>query len=53
MLVTGVYGAGKSTVVADIGGMLEDRGERYGLTSTGWVGSTRVATRQRTGEWCC
>jgi ABC-type hemin transport system ATPase subunit len=38
VLVTGVYGAGKSTVVADIGGMLEDRGERYGLLDIDWLG---------------
>ena len=31
VLVTGVYGAGKSTVVADIGKLLTDRGERYGF----------------------
>jgi hypothetical protein len=38
VLVTGVYGAGKSTVVADIGGMLEDRGECYGLLDIDWLG---------------
>jgi hypothetical protein len=38
VLVTGVYGAGKSTVVADIGALLEGRGERYGLLDVDWLG---------------
>jgi hypothetical protein len=38
VLVTGVYGAGKSTVVADIGGMLERRGEYYGVLDVDWLG---------------
>ena len=38
VLVTGVYGAGKSTVVADIGALLGDRGERYGLLDVDWLG---------------
>ena len=38
MLVTGVYGAGKSTVVADIGALLESRGERYGVLDVDWLG---------------
>jgi hypothetical protein len=38
VLVTGVYGAGKSTVVADIGGMLERRGEHYGVLDVDWLG---------------
>lgn len=38
VLVIGVYGAGKSTVVADIGGMLESRGERYGVLDVDWLG---------------
>ena len=38
VLVTGVYGAGKSTVVADIGKLLTDRGERYGLLDVDWLG---------------
>ncbi len=38
VLITGVYGAGKSTVVADIGGMLERRGERYGVLDVDWLG---------------
>jgi hypothetical protein len=37
-LVTGVYGAGKSTVVADIGALLESRGERYGVLDVDWLG---------------
>ena len=38
VLVTGVYGAGKSTVVADIGKLLTDRGDRYGLLDVDWLG---------------
>jgi Methylmalonyl Co-A mutase-associated GTPase MeaB len=38
VLVTGVYGAGKSTVVADIGKLLTDHGERYGLLDVDWLG---------------
>jgi hypothetical protein len=38
VLVTGVYGAGKSTVVADIGALLGERGERYGLLDVDWLG---------------
>ena len=38
VLITGVYGAGKSTVVADIGGMLERRGEYYGVLDVDWLG---------------
>jgi hypothetical protein len=38
VLVTGVYGAGKSTVVADIGSLLESRGERYGVLDVDWLG---------------
>ncbi len=37
-MITGVYGAGKSTVVADIGGMLERRGERFGVLDVDWLG---------------
>jgi len=38
VLVTGVYGAGKSTVVADIGALLGERGEHYGLLDVDWLG---------------
>lgn len=38
VLVTGVYGAGKSSVVADIGAVLQDRGERFGLLDVDWLG---------------
>jgi hypothetical protein len=37
-LVTGVYGAGKSTVVADIGDLLEKRGIAYGVLDVDWLG---------------
>lgn len=53
MLVTGVYGAGKSTVVADIGALLEGRGERYAVLDVDWLGwfdagSGREVNRQVT-----
>lgn len=38
VLVAGVYGAGKSTVVADIGALLEGRDERYGVIDVDWLG---------------
>ena len=37
VLVTGVYGSGKSTVVADIGALLESEGEPYGLVDVDWL----------------
>jgi hypothetical protein len=37
-LVTGVYGAGKSTVVEDIGNLLEKRGVTFGLLDVDWLG---------------
>ncbi len=54
VLVTGVYGAGKSTVVADIGKVLEDHGAPYGLLDVDWLGWFNAAkTGRRTGGWCC
>jgi hypothetical protein len=38
VLVTGVYGSGKSTVVADIGALLQSRGEAFGLLDVDWLG---------------
>jgi len=38
VLVTGVFGAGKSTVVADVGAVLGGHGERYGLLDVDWLG---------------
>ena len=38
VLVTGVYGAGKSTVVEDIGNLLEKRGVAYGVLDVDWLG---------------
>lgn len=37
VLVIGVYGAGKSTVVADIGDLLEKRGVPYGVLDVDWL----------------
>jgi hypothetical protein len=38
VLVTGVYGAGKSTVVEDIADLLEKRGVPYGALDVDWLG---------------
>lgn len=38
VLVIGVYGAGKSSVIADIGAVLEQRRQRYGLLDVDWLG---------------
>ena len=38
MLLTGVFGAGKSTVAAEIAGMLEERGLPYGALDLDWLG---------------
>lgn len=38
VLVTGVYGSGKSTVVADIGKVLGDHGVSFGLLDVDWLG---------------
>jgi len=37
-MVTGVYGSGKSTVVADMGALLQSRGEAFGLLDVDWLG---------------
>lgn len=38
VVVTGVYGAGKSTVVADLATALETRGIHYGALDVDWLG---------------
>jgi hypothetical protein len=38
VLVTGVYGAGKSTVVADMAALLDSYGARYGALDVDWLG---------------
>jgi hypothetical protein len=38
VLVTGVYGSGKSTVVADMGALLQSRCEAFGLLDVDWLG---------------
>jgi hypothetical protein len=50
VLVTGVYGAGKSTVVADIGALLESRGERYGVLDVDWLGWFDAGTGPQLNE---
>jgi hypothetical protein len=51
VLITGVYGAGKSTVVADIGAVLASHGQFYGLLDVDWLGwfnaGGDVASHQR------
>jgi adenylylsulfate kinase-like enzyme len=38
VLLTGVYGTGKSTVAAEIAGILEERGLPYGALDLDWLG---------------
>ena len=38
VLLTGVYGAGKTTVAAEIAGMLEELGLPYGALDLDWLG---------------
>jgi hypothetical protein len=38
VLVTGVYGAGKSTAVAEVGAVLAGHGQHYGLLDVDWLG---------------
>jgi energy-coupling factor transporter ATP-binding protein EcfA2 len=37
MLITGIYGVGKSTLVEAIAGQLEERGTRYGALDIDWL----------------
>jgi adenylate kinase len=50
VLVTGVYGAGKSTLVADLGALLGEHGVTYGLLDVdflGWFDVGQDAAEQR------
>lgn len=38
VLLTGIYGSGKSTVVADMGALLQRRGRSFGLLDVDWLG---------------
>ncbi len=38
VLVTGVYGAGKGSLVADVGTLLEERAVPYGVLDVDWLG---------------
>ena len=38
ILITGIYGVGKSTLVEAIAGELEERGTRYGALDLDWLG---------------
>ena len=52
VLVTGVYGAGKSTVVEDIADLLEKRGVPYGVLDVDWLGWFDAGgDEERTGGW--
>ena len=42
LLITGVYGAGKSTVAAEIADILEARGERYAAIDLDWLAWANV-----------
>jgi hypothetical protein len=38
VLVTGVYGAGKSSLVAEVGTLLEEQAVPYGVLDVDWLG---------------
>jgi putative protein kinase ArgK-like GTPase of G3E family len=49
VLITGVYGAGKSSVAEEMADALEARGARFGvMTSTGSCGSASPVRRPKT-----
>lgn len=50
VLLTGVYGSGKSTVVADMGALLQSRGESFGLVDVDWLGWFDVPGEPRADE---
>jgi acyl-CoA thioester hydrolase len=50
VLVTGVYGAGKSSVAAEVAGLLEERGERYALLDLDYLSWASPSDGSRSGE---
>ena len=51
VLVTGVYGSGKSSVAAEIAYLLEQRGEPYALLDLDFLGWAGDATSDRASEF--
>jgi adenylylsulfate kinase-like enzyme len=50
VLVTGVYGAGKSSVAAEVATLLEARGVRYALLDLDYLGWASPRDRSRSAE---
>lgn len=50
VLVTGVYGAGKSSVAAEVASLLEARGDRYALLDLDYLSWASPGDRSRSGE---
>ena len=48
-LLTGVYGAGKTTLIAEIATTLEERGEPFGAIDLDWLGWFDVGWDDREG----
>ena len=51
VLVTGVYGSGKSSVAAEIAYLLEQRGEPYALLDLDYLSWAGDATSDRVSEF--
>jgi signal recognition particle GTPase len=51
VLVTGVYGAGKSSVAAEVATLLEAHDIRYALLDLDYFGWASPLDRTRSGEW--
>jgi hypothetical protein len=51
VLLTGVYGSGKSSVAAEIAYLLEQRGEPYALLDLDYLGWAGIGTGDRTCEF--
>ncbi|PZS39440.1 MAG: hypothetical protein DLM62_08280 [Pseudonocardiales bacterium] len=51
VLITGVYGSGKSPVAAEIACLLEQRGEPYALLDLDYMGWAGTAGSDRLGEF--
>jgi hypothetical protein len=50
VLITGVYGAGKSSVAAEVASVLETRGDRYALLDLDYLSWATPGDRSRSGE---
>ncbi len=51
VLITGVYGSGKSSVAAEIGYLLEQQGMRYALLDLDYLGWAAASAGDRAGEF--